>query len=1192
MANNKIQGITVEIGGDSTPLSKAIDSANQKSRLLQQELRGVNTLMKGDPNSAVLLSQKQEILNKSVEETRAKLQMLKSKQEEVTQAFQKNEITEEQYRNFQREIEKTEQDLVNLRTKQLECASVKFDNAINSTKRFGETLTGIGNKLKTLSVAVIAIGTASFKTWSNIDEGLDTIIAKTGATGKEFEKLKQIATDVFKNTKFDMPSIGKSLGEIKTRLSDLTDDELKTATVKFLKFAELNEIDVSTAVQKVSRYMGDASIEATEYSTVLDVLTKAAQDSGVSIDVLTEYLTKYGAPLRALGFETQEAIALFAQWEKAGVNTEIAFSGMKKAISNWADSGKDSREEFKKTLDEIKKCPNIAKATTKAIETFGTKAGPDLADAIQGGRFEYTTFLNAIKKSKGTLEDTFEATEDPIDKLKSSINNLKSVGADLFEQISESATPIIDDFGDKIKDLSEWWNGLNDSQKESVVKIAGIVAVGAPALILLGKATTGIATLTSNLKTAIISIMAKTTATEADTVATTTATAATGALSVAMKALPLLAIAGLVVTVTSELVNLCSATEDTESKNKKLAEQIKSTSEEFENYKKSVEETMNQDLSQIEVTQNLADELETLVDKNGKVKKGYEKRVDFINKELNEALGLELERNGDVEDGYKKIGNAIDKLIQKKRAQIVLDTQEKTYSEAIKKQKEVSDGLNEAADEYNKSLAKKSKLEKEYNALVENQKTLDKALQDVQKDGITINSDACKLLKEYGMSQEEVNKIVEEGKGAVDENSEAYIILSDALNVSKEKIQEWNSENNAEFQKSKKEVEDCKKTYNSAKNSYIKNQKAIQEYQKNYELFASGHYQKVINSVSSSEKIIADISKASQKEIKDAYEQTCERIKHFQAEKKNATTASEKQMWKDLIKKTKTERDEYKNKLDSFSKSAGKSADKNTAEGIKENKNAVGTAFGDVVDSATNIAFSRSTVRQSQRGGNVIATNLASGIKSYDISPATNKILHGVWQTIHSDNTESGMNDSGYFLTAGVASGAVSSSALSLIKNAGEKVYTTYKNSLEGEAGIASPAKKMMPDGAYLVMGVVKGAENEISKQIPNLKNKARELMNVFSNDVPDEYYSTNLGANFHTAVEHTFSNLETQSTAQTVEALSSDVAKIEKQLERLIEKAQKNIVIDGKALVGATVSETDKRLGNRQEFIGRGLPT
>ena len=63
--------------------------------------------------------------------------------------------------------------------------------------------------------------------------------------------------------------------------------------------------------------MGDAGIESSQYSSVMDALTAASQASGLSIESLTTNLAKYGAPMRALGYDTQESIAIFAQWEKS-----------------------------------------------------------------------------------------------------------------------------------------------------------------------------------------------------------------------------------------------------------------------------------------------------------------------------------------------------------------------------------------------------------------------------------------------------------------------------------------------------------------------------------------------------------------------------------------------------------------------------------------------------------------------------------------------------------------------------------------------------------------------------------------------------------------------------------------------------------------------------------------------------------
>ena len=139
--------------------------------------------------------------------------------------------------------------------------------------------------------------------------------------------------------------------------------------------------------------------------------------------------------MRALGIDTENAIALFAGWEKAGVNTEIAFSGMKKAISAWGAANKDPQKEFAKTMQQIKDCPDLASATTLAIEAFGQKAGPDLADAIKGGRFEVESYTKAIQNSAGTVESTYSQVVDEVDDTQLAAQNLKLGLHDLGETV-------------------------------------------------------------------------------------------------------------------------------------------------------------------------------------------------------------------------------------------------------------------------------------------------------------------------------------------------------------------------------------------------------------------------------------------------------------------------------------------------------------------------------------------------------------------------------------------------------------------------------------------------------------------------------------------------------------------------------------------------------------------------------------
>mgnify|MGYP003221017551 FL=1 len=486
----RIKGVTIEFGGDTVKLEKALKGVNSASRDAQNKLKDINRLLKFDPKNSELLKQKQKELGNVINANKEKLAKLK----EIEKELAKDPGQKEKWEIIKREIIETEQQLKNYTKQQIklkEQMSV-FHKIGEQVEKVGQGFENAGKKLLPVTAGIIALSAASVKTWNEVDEMLDIVVTKTGATGDNLRELQNVAKEVFESEV--VPSAtdaGNAVGELNTRFG-FTGDILKEASIDFLKFAKVTGQDVNSAIMLVARAMGDAGIPADQYKTVLDELTVAGQQSGIEVAKLTDTLTKFGAPMRQLGFDTKESIALFASWEKAGVNTEIAFSGMKKAIGNWAKEGKDAKVEFRKMLNEIKNAPNLAEATTKAIKVFGQKAGPDLADAIKGGRFEFEEMMKAIEGSKGSLETTFQNTRDPIDDLKQSFNSLKLTGAELANVAMQMLAPIFKTLADKAKQLSSWFSKLSDSQKEMIVKWVGIIGAVAPLLIIFGKLTIGI----------------------------------------------------------------------------------------------------------------------------------------------------------------------------------------------------------------------------------------------------------------------------------------------------------------------------------------------------------------------------------------------------------------------------------------------------------------------------------------------------------------------------------------------------------------------------------------------------------------------------------------------------------------------------------------------------------------------------
>lgn len=492
----KVLGVRLAVEG-AEKFDKQLNEARAALKLNAAELKKTQAQCKLSGNSVTNLTAVQEELTKGINVEKDRRETLNQVLEETKKRYGENSIQAQKVMTDIAKSEAYEAELeAQLRETNAQIAdqSNKLKLAGASMLETGEKVKGFSEKIsnvgKTLSVGVTvpltALATSAVAAFNEVDDGYDVIIKKTGATGDVLKDMQDIATEVYTSMPVEMNDVGASVGELNTRL-DIQGDALKTATEQTLQFARVNNVDAESSIQKVTRYMGDASIKASEYGNVLDTLTVASQKTRISVDILSEYLTKYGAPLRALGFETNESVALFSQWEKSGVNVEIAFSGMKKAISNWASEGKDSREEFKKTLAEIEACPNIASATTKAIEVFGTKAGPDLADAIKGGRFAYEDLLSVIESSEGTLSETYNGLLDGADSANVALNNAKVTLSKLGDTILTSAAPAIEDFTECIKKLGDWYSSLDSGTQKTIVKTGAFVAAAGPVLTVGGK---------------------------------------------------------------------------------------------------------------------------------------------------------------------------------------------------------------------------------------------------------------------------------------------------------------------------------------------------------------------------------------------------------------------------------------------------------------------------------------------------------------------------------------------------------------------------------------------------------------------------------------------------------------------------------------------------------------------------------
>ena len=491
---DRIKGITVQIGGDTTGLSKALSGVNKQIKSTQSQLKDVEKLLKLDPTNTKLLEQKQRLLSGAVEETKTKLDSLKDAEKQVQQQFKDGIIDQSQMDAFNREMVEAQQAFDDAAKKAKEFGGVlaqEMQLAGQKVGEVGDKISGVGEKMLPATAAVTAVGTASVAAFNELDEGYDTIVTKTGATGEELDGLQQSMRNVFGSIPTDAATAGIAVGEVNTRFG-ATGEELEKLSRLFIEFAEINGTDVNNSIDAVDAIMKKFGVDSSHTGEVLGLMTKAGQDTGISMDVLENSLNTNGATLKEMGLDLTGSINLLAQFESSGVDATTALAGLKKAQQNATANGKSLSDELGNTIQNIKDAKDQTTALQTATELFGKKGAAEITQAIREGRFSVEDLTASLGDYATTVEDTFNATLDPPDKAKVALNNLKIAGSELGETMMGTVAPIIDQIVEKVKEFSAWFQSMDEEHKQLILVIGLVVAAIGPALIVLGKVVSSI----------------------------------------------------------------------------------------------------------------------------------------------------------------------------------------------------------------------------------------------------------------------------------------------------------------------------------------------------------------------------------------------------------------------------------------------------------------------------------------------------------------------------------------------------------------------------------------------------------------------------------------------------------------------------------------------------------------------------
>ena len=484
MANKKIKGIVVEIGGDTTKLGKALENTEKKSRALQSELYEIQRGLKFDPTNIDLLSQKQEVLTQNIAETTNKLDILREAERQVIAQFERGEVAEEQVRALQREIIKTEGVLDNMKTdveatnKSIKNLADGTDSAEKHTKEYKESLEKANEELEefkgkaseafealgkgagVLAGAAAAVGTYATNLSIEFDQAFNSLQAQTGATTEEMESLEDSVINLYNaNLGESMDDVASSMATVRQQ-TNLTGQELEDVTANALLMRDTFGFEVNESIRAVNSLMDQFGITADEaYTLIAQGAQNGLNQNGDLMDVVNEYAVQF----QDAGYSAEDMFNMLVNGAESGTwSVDKLGDAIKEYNIRMTDgTAYDALTALGLNADEVS--AKFAEGGTSAQEATSL-----IVQALQGVEDEQERYtlgqqimgtmwedlgeeaVYALLDTEGAISSTSDALEDinaiKYDDLGSSIQGLKrELETGLIDPIGEELKPVVEE---------------------------------------------------------------------------------------------------------------------------------------------------------------------------------------------------------------------------------------------------------------------------------------------------------------------------------------------------------------------------------------------------------------------------------------------------------------------------------------------------------------------------------------------------------------------------------------------------------------------------------------------------------------------------------------------------------------------------------------------------------------------------
>lgn len=753
---------TTSFKADISQLKAAMQQAQRSVKLATSEFKAATAGMDDWSSSADGLKAKLKQLDTTLNAQKTQLGLLEQEYEKTTKEYGENSAAADRVRiamnNQKAAIAKTESQIesynhelddVENNTKEYEDALESLEAQVNSSSNGFTVMKGalanlVADGIRMAISAVKDLGKEMLEVGMTFESSMSQVEAVSGATADEMDQLTAKAKEMGAKTKFTASEAADAFNYM--AMAGWKTEDMLGGIEGIMNLAAASGADLATTSDIVTDALTAMGYGAEDAGKLADVMAAASSNANTNVEMMGQTF-QYAAPIvGALGYNMEDTAVAIGLMANAGIKGEKAGTALRSVLTRLSAPPKDcsdameelgisltdsegNMKEMNEVIADLRKAfdgLSETEQTQYAKSIAGQEAMSGLLAIVRAAPADYEKLTKAVSESEGAAQSMAETMQDNVaGQITLLQSKIQGIMIQIFEQLEpklregikeissllddinwDSVADKIGDFAGKIIELFKWI--INNGPTIQAI-LAGVIA--AFAVTKIAAIISALVGMVGTIKTLVTAIKAATTAQEIFN-----AVQAANPIGLVATAVGLL-VAGITL-LASRTTEATKAHESFTEAEQKEVDTIRELNQAYVDLKSARDENIQAINTEYGYYDELLNELDSYIDGNGKVNQAYYDRANFIMTTLNEALGTEMTMTNGVIEGYKNTREEIEKLIEAKRAQAILNANEEAYTTAIQGRNEALTNLTNAQSIYQTKLDEMTKAEQAYNNIM------------------------------------------------------------------------------------------------------------------------------------------------------------------------------------------------------------------------------------------------------------------------------------------------------------------------------------------------------------------------------------------------------------------------------------------------------------------------------------------